>query len=55
MMTILEIEEQVLRLFPHEKLHLIQVLAQGLNMSWVQESQCLSDLLSSFFRQSPLA
>ncbi|NJK39835.1 MAG: hypothetical protein HC920_20335 [Oscillatoriales cyanobacterium SM2_3_0] len=54
-MAIPDLEEQVLRLSPNEKLHLIQLLAQSLSASWVQESQHLSDSLSNFFRQSPLA
>ncbi|NJM71556.1 MAG: hypothetical protein HC862_15780 [Scytonema sp. RU_4_4] len=53
-MTTPDFEEQLLRLPPSDKLHLIQVLAQSLNTLWVLEPQRPSDTLSNFFRQSPL-
>ncbi len=48
------LEEQLLRLPPADKLHLIQLLAQSLNTVWNQDPQLTSDKLSHFFRQSPL-
>ena len=53
-MTTQELEEQLLRLSPADKLHLIQVLAQSLNVLSLQGSQPPANKLSDFFRQSPL-
>ena len=53
-MTTQELEEQLLRLPPADKLHLIQVLAQSLNVLWIKDPQTPANKLSDFFRQSPL-
>ena len=54
-MTVQELEQQLLRLPPPERLRLIQVLAQSLNALWNDRQQDSPVKLSEFFRQSPLA
>ncbi|MDY6785324.1 MAG: hypothetical protein SW833_22710, partial [Cyanobacteriota bacterium] len=44
-----------LRLSPLDKLRIIQLLAQSLNILWNNNSQEPSTKLSEFFRSSPLA
>lgn len=53
-MTHPDLEEQLLRLPPADKLHLIQILAQSLNAVLISEPRRTPDKLSDFFRQSPL-
>ncbi|GEM_PF-439586 len=53
-MTVQELEQQLLRLQPTDKLRMIQILAQSLNALWGQY-QDSPVKLSEFFRQSPLA
>ncbi|MDX2214829.1 MAG: hypothetical protein SFY66_16190 [Oculatellaceae cyanobacterium bins.114] len=57
-MTVQELEQQLLRLSPSDKLRVIQLLVQSLNTLWSDEhnhSQSSSPTqLSEFFRQSPL-
>jgi hypothetical protein len=58
-MTVQELEQQLLRLSPADKLRVIQLLAQSLNTFWNNDqnnNQAGSPTkLSEFFRQSPLA
>lgn len=58
-MTVQELEQELLRLSPVDKLRVIQILAQSLNTLWSDnpdDSQLdLPTKLSEFFRQSPLA
>jgi hypothetical protein len=49
--TLQELEQQLLRLPPTDKLRLIQLLAQSLNALWRSHSQPATKL-SEFFRQS---
>jgi len=53
-MSAQELEQQLLRLSPTDKLHMIQVLAQSLNALWSDKPQDPPPKLSEFFRQSPL-
>lgn len=53
-MTVQELEQQLLRLQPTEKLRMIQILAQSLNALWSDQPQDSPLKLSEFFRQSPL-
>jgi len=55
MLTLTDLEDQLLRLPPSDKLRLIQLLAQSLNSLWSQTPQPSPQKLSEFFRQSPLA
>ena len=50
-----ELEQQLLRLPPSDKLRLIQLLAQSLKDLWSSSSPEPSTQLSEFFRSSPLA
>ncbi|NEP56068.1 MAG: hypothetical protein F6K31_03455 [Symploca sp. SIO2G7] len=50
-----ELEQQLLRLPPSDKLRLIQLLAQSLKDLWSSSSPKPSTQLSEFFRSSPLA
>jgi hypothetical protein len=54
-MTVQELEQQLLDLPPTEKLRIIQILAQSLDALWIDKSQDSPAKLSEFFRQSPLA
>ena len=54
-MTVQELEQQLLRLSPADKLHIIQILAQSLNALWGDNPQSSPAKLSEFFHQSPLA
>lgn len=54
-MTVQELEQQLLHLSPTDKLRIIQLLAESLNVLWDSTSQKPSNTLSEFFRQSPLA
>ncbi|MGB3238183.1 MAG: hypothetical protein WBB29_07800 [Geitlerinemataceae cyanobacterium] len=54
-MTVQELEQQLLHLPPTDKLRIIQLLAESLNVLWSGTSQEPSSTLSEFFRQSPLA
>jgi len=54
-MSAQELEQQLLRLSPTDKLHMIQVLAQSLNALWSEKLQDSPPKLSEFFRHSPLA
>jgi len=54
-MTVQELEQQLLRLPPADKLRIIQLLAQSLNTLWSDNYQNSPVKLSDFFRQSPLA
>ena len=53
-MTTQELEQQLLRLSPTDKLRIIQILAQSLNALWSDKHQS-PVRLSEFFHQSPLA
>jgi hypothetical protein len=54
-MTVQELEQQLLGLPPTEKLRIIQILAQSLDALWNINHQDSPAKLSEFFRQSPLA
>jgi hypothetical protein len=54
-MTVQELEQQLLGLPPTEKLRIIQILAQSLDALWSDKKQDSPARLSEFFRQSPLA
>lgn len=54
-MTVQDLEAELLRLSPTDKLHLIQLLAQSLNADVVGQSHNQPEKLSDFFSQSPLA
>jgi hypothetical protein len=54
-MTVQELEQQLLGLEPTEKLRIIQILAQSLDALWSNKNQESTVRLSEFFRQSPLA
>jgi hypothetical protein len=54
-MTVQELEQQLLGLPPTEKLRIIQILAQSLDTLWSDKKQDSPASLSEFFRQSPLA
>jgi hypothetical protein len=54
MMTAQELE-QLLRLSPTDKLHLIQILAQSLSSLWSDQHPASPAKISEFFTQSPLA
>ena len=54
-MTVQELEQQLLRLSPTDKLRIIQLLAQSLNNLWSSNHQDSPTKISEFFRQSPLA
>jgi hypothetical protein len=54
-MTVQELEQQLLGLSPTEKLRIIQILAQSLDVLWSEKNQDSPARLSEFFRQSPLA
>lgn len=54
-MTVQELEQQLLRLSPADKLHIIQFLAQSLSAFWSNSHPDSPVKLSDFFRQSPLA
>jgi hypothetical protein len=54
-MTVQELEQQLLRLSPADKLRIIQLLAQSLNDLWAESHSEPDTQLSEFFRQSPLA
>lgn len=54
-MTVQELEQQLLRLPPADKLRIIQLLAQSLDAFWSDSHQDSPVKLSDFFRQSPLA
>ncbi|HEY9639462.1 MAG TPA: hypothetical protein V6C57_03205 [Coleofasciculaceae cyanobacterium] len=55
MMTAQELEQQLLRLSPTDKLYLIQILAQSLNTLWSDQHPDSPAKISEFFSQSPLA
>lgn len=52
-MTVQELEQQLLRLPPADKLRIIQLLAQSLNAFWSDNCQDSPVKLSEFFRISP--
>lgn len=54
-MTTQELEQQLLRLPPIEKLRLFQLLAQSLNILESDAPQSSPIKISTFFQQSPLA
>lgn len=54
-MTVQELEQQLFRLPPTDKLRMIQILAQSLNALWSDQHQDSPIKLSEFFRQSPLS
>ena len=54
-MTVQDLEAELLRLSPAEKLRLIQLLAKSLNADVAGQSNHQPEKLSEFFRQSPLA
>jgi hypothetical protein len=54
-MTVQDLEAELLRLSPAEKLRLIQLLAQSLNADVAGQSHNQPEKLSEFFRRSPLA
>jgi hypothetical protein len=54
-MTVQELEQQLLRLPPTEKLRMIQILAESLDTLWRDQHQDSSVTLSEFFHRSPLA
>ncbi len=54
-MIVQDLEAELLRLSPTEKLRLIQLLAQSLNADVAGQGHNQPETLSEFFRQSPLA
>jgi hypothetical protein len=54
-MVIPELEQQLLKLSPNDKLYIIQLLAQSLTTANNNTHPEQNTKLSEFFRQSPLA